>query len=166
MTKARRTSARVLTIALTAALAGWLAPMGSQQAAAASTITVTTTADSGTGSLRAAITQANTDCAPATTACDTIDFNIASTDSGCAAATTINGMPAYVCTMYPTAGMPSITGNYVTIDGYAGNPGCPTGDSQPCGAQPNSEPLGIAGGDNAVVTIGSSPTAGRLPSLD
>jgi titin len=79
---------------------------------------------------------------------------IPQTASGCASSTTINTVPVYVCTIQPSSFLPQITGNYITIDGYAGNPGCPSGDSQPCGAQANSKPaFGSGSGDNAVLTI-------------
>jgi hypothetical protein len=92
----------------------------------ATTFTVTNTTDSGPGSLRQAITDANT-----TAGADTINFNIpASTDPGCNAT---NG----VCRISPATGLPSIT-EAVTIDGYSQS-----------GASPNT----LATGNNARLKI-------------
>ncbi|HEU5378285.1 MAG TPA: hypothetical protein VFV38_22915 [Ktedonobacteraceae bacterium] len=101
---------------------------------AASTLTVTTTADLNSCtpqnfSLRCAITQANADGSG-----DTITFHIPSTDPGCASS---------VCTISVTDALdplPTLTANTTTINGY----------TQP-GAQPNSHAL--SAGDNAVLTM-------------
>ena len=76
---------------------------------AAATYQVSNTADSGTGSLRQAVADAN-----ATSADDTINFNIASTDSNCAA----NG----VCTITLTGGVIKVqaTGGALTIANQTG----------------------------------------------
>src|SRR5512143_3137958 len=75
------------------------APLG------ASTITVTNTNDTGAGSLRQAITDAN-----ANAGADTIAFNIPGADPNCDA--------GGVCTITPSAsGLPAIT-DALTIDGY------------------------------------------------
>jgi parallel beta-helix repeat protein len=67
--------------------------------------TVTTTADSGAGSLRQAILDANDNSGT-----DTIDFNIPTgSDPGCDAGT-------HLCTISPTSGLPTIA-EAVTIDG-------------------------------------------------
>src|SRR5215475_479426 len=66
--------------------------------------TVINTNDSGPGSLRDAISQANANPGP-----DTIDFNIPSSDPGCAA--------SGVCTITPLTPLDTIT-EAVTIDGY------------------------------------------------
>ena len=83
----------------------------SASAALANTYSVTTTADSGPGSLRQAILDAN-----ANAGADTVTFNIPGADSGC------NGTG--VCTIAPLTALPSIT-DAVTIDGYT-QPGAST----------------------------------------
>src|SRR5438132_474984 len=93
----------------------------------ASTFTVTNTNDSGAGSLRQAILDAN-----ANAGADTIAFNIPS--SG-------------VQTITPATPLPAIT-DPVTIDGYTQTP-CAS-NSAPC-SQPNT--LALANGDNAVLLI-------------
>jgi hypothetical protein len=97
------------------------------QAAPANTLTVTNTNDSGAGSLRQAILDAN-----ALTGADTITFNIPPRDPNCNAA---NG----VCTIRPQTDLPEIS-TTVTIDGF----------TQP-GAQANTNPLYQAA--NAVLKI-------------
>jgi IPT/TIG domain/S-layer homology domain len=91
--------------------------------AGAATFTVTTTADSGPGSLRQAILDAN-----ANAGLDTIAFNV--TGAGCA------GTPT-VCTIAPASNLPVIT-SPVFIDGYT---------------QPGSSPNTLALGDDAVLLI-------------
>ena len=93
--------------------------------AAAASFTVTKTADSGAGSLRQAILDANG--APGT---DTIVFAIPASDSNCDPTT-------HVCTITPVTALPAITGA-VVIDGY----------TQP-GALMNT----LAVGNNAVLLI-------------
>src|SRR5215207_10435016 len=93
----------------------------------ASTFTVTTTDDSGAGSLRQAIEDANS---PANSGADTIEFNIPDTDTGCNAT-------SGVCTISPSSALPLIT-DPVIIDGY----------SQP-GARANT----LSVGDDAVLKI-------------
>ena len=101
---------------------------------AASTLTVTTTADTAPPckasafSLRCAIAQANTDGSG-----DTIVFNIP------AAGNTCSGSPS-VCTIGLSKSLPVLTASHTTINGY----------TQP-GAHPNSNSL--SSGDNAVLTI-------------
>jgi hypothetical protein len=91
------------------------------------TYTVTNTNDSGAGSLRQAITDANGNAGP-----DAIHFNIPGSDTGCDG----NG----VCTIAPLSALPTFT-DAVTIDGY----------TQP-GAAVNS----AANGTNAVLKIALS----------
>src|SRR5215207_344041 len=93
----------------------------------ASTFTVTTTDDSGAGSLRQGIEDANS---PANSGADTIEFNIPATDTGCNAT-------SGVCTISPSSVLPLVT-NPVIIDGY----------SQP-GARANT----LSVGDDAVLKI-------------
>ncbi len=101
---------------------------------AASTLTVTTTADSlppcapSSLSLRCAIAQANADGSG-----DTIAFNIPSTSPGC------SGTPV-VCAIRPVAALPTVTASSTTINGF----------SQP-GSKPNANPL--RAGINAVIVI-------------
>ena len=92
--------------------------------ALAATFTVTTTADSGVGSLRQAVTDSN--ASPGIT--DTIAFNI--TGAGCA------GLPA-VCTIKPASALPTVA-DPVIIDGYT---------------QPGSSQNTLAVGDNAVLLV-------------
>ncbi len=114
---------------------------------AASTLVVTTTADTSTCtattfSLRCAMNQANADGSG-----DTITFNIPSTDHGCVRS---------VCTISPVNlvnALPQLTANNTTINGY----------TQP-GARPNTNPL--SSGNNAVLTIridGSMHPLQQLP---
>ena len=91
--------------------------------ATAATFTVTNTSDSGAGSLRQAILDAN-----ANPGLDTIAFNV--TGAGC------TGSPA-VCTITPVTALPTIT-SPVLLDGYT---------------QPGSNPNTLAVGDNAVLLI-------------
>lgn len=86
-----RLSKWVRVRALLTTFAFFILTLAAQQASAA-TITVTNTADSGAGSLRQAVTDAN-----ATPANDTINFNIPPTDPNCDA----NG----VCTITLTSGV-------------------------------------------------------------
>ncbi|MGC9398422.1 MAG: hypothetical protein ACP5HM_04730 [Anaerolineae bacterium] len=88
---------RLIGVILTWALCLALLPAQSVQAA---TYTVTNTNDSGDGSLRWAIEQANVNPGP-----DTIQFNI----TGCGG----------VCTIQPTSVLPTITDDETTIDGYS-----------------------------------------------
>ncbi len=97
---------------------------GLTSAAVAATLTVTTTADSGAGSLRQAITDSN--ASPGVP--DTIAFNV--TGAGCA------GLPV-VCTIKPASALPNIT-DPVIIDGYT---------------QPGTSQNTLAVGDNAVLGI-------------
>jgi hypothetical protein len=71
---------------------------------AAATFTVTNTNDSGAGSLRQAILDAN-----ANPGLDTIAFDIPSSDGGCA--------PSGVCTIVPATQLPTVS-DPVIIDGY------------------------------------------------
>jgi hypothetical protein len=93
--------------------------------AGAATFPVTTTADSGAGSLREAISSANS-----AAGADTISFNIPSSDPNCDAT-------SHVCTITPATALPPITGS-LTIDGY----------TQP-GASANTQ----ATGTNAILLI-------------
>src|SRR5258708_1773835 len=95
--------------------------------ALAGTFTVTNTSDSGPGSLRQAILDAN-----ANAGADTIVFGIPGTDPNC---NTTTG----VCTIAPLTPLPAIT-DPVTIDGYTQT-----------GATPNINAFGSA--DNAVLKI-------------
>jgi hypothetical protein len=95
---------------LVAALMSAAMLLVAKPAHAQSTFTVTNTNDSGAGSLRQAILDAN-----ATTAADTIGFNIPTT--------TANG----VATISPTTALPTIT-SPVTIDGYSQPGAVPNGD--------------------------------------
>ena len=90
----------------------------------AATITVTTTADSGAGSLRQAILDSN--ASPGVV--DTIAFNV--TGAGCA------GAPV-VCTIKPASALPNVA-DPVIIDGYT---------------QPGSSPNTLAVGDDAVLLV-------------
>ena len=92
--------------------------------AVAATITVTTTADSGAGSLRQAILDSNASAG----VLDTIAFNV--TGAGCA------GIPA-VCTIKPTTALPIII-DPVIINGYT---------------QPGSSPNTLATGEDAVLLV-------------
>ena len=92
--------------------------------AVANTYTVTTTADSGAGSLRQAILDSNASVGVT----DTIAFNI--TGAGCV------GSPA-VCTIRPTSPLPNLT-DPVVIDGYT---------------QPGSSQNTLSTGDNAVLLV-------------
>jgi titin len=97
---------------------------------------VTTTADSGAGSLRDAITQINADTShklytsPTNPLVDEIDFNIPTTDLGYDPNTG-------AFTIKPQSGLPTIT-NAVILDGYT---------------QPGASPNTLAQGDNAVLEI-------------
>jgi len=102
---------------------------GITAAGSAATFTVTNTNDSGAGSLRDAITQANT-----AAGADTIAFNV--TGAGCSG--------SGVCTIAPASALPFLTGP-VTIDGY----------SQP-GASPNTNAEGAL---NTVLKIVISASA-------
>ena len=112
----------------------------SPAAHAASTLTVTTTADlssctAGMLSLRCAINQANNDGSG-----DTIVFKIPATDPGCTARAS-NGSP--ICTISVTSsilGLPALTATNTVINGY----------TQP-GAHANTNPL--SSGDNAILTL-------------
>jgi hypothetical protein len=107
----------------------------------ASTFTVTNTNDSGVGTLRQAITDANS-----TPGVDTISFNIPATDPRCNAST-------HVCTISPESSLPPVNDS-VIVDGYT---------------QPGASPNTLAMGDNAVVLIQLSGTAlgtARLDGLD
>jgi hypothetical protein len=88
------------------------------------TFTVTTTADSGAGSLRQAITDSNASAGVT----DTIAFSI--TGAGC------GGVPV-VCTIQPATALPNIV-DPVVIDGYT---------------QPGSSPNTLAVGDDAVLLV-------------
>ncbi len=87
---------RLLSVILMFTLCLALLPVQSVRAA---TYTVTTTADSGVGSLRWAIEQVNANPGP-----DTIQFNIA----GCGG----------VCILQPASPLPILTDDVTTIDGY------------------------------------------------
>src|SRR5581483_4700177 len=122
----------IIPLLLLAMMAGTI-PFQLPTAHAASTLTVTTTADLSTCtttlSLRCAINQANKDGSG-----DTIAFNIPHTDPGCAGS---------VCTISITDALnplPMLTANTTTINGY----------TQP-GARPNTNPL--SSGDNAILTM-------------
>ena len=97
------------------------APLG------ATTYTVTNTNDSGAGSLRQAITDANGNAGA-----DAIHFNIPGSDPGCDA--------GGVCTIAPLSALPTITDG-VTIDGYT---------------QPGAAVNTAATGTNAVLKIALS----------
>jgi hypothetical protein len=98
------------TSAIVGLLALAFAFVASVASAVPLTFTVTNTADSGAGSLRQAILDANENTGP-----DTIQFNIPSDDSGCNALT-------HMCTIKPTDGSPSTWPHVtspVTINGYS-----------------------------------------------
>ncbi|MEW6730390.1 MAG: CARDB domain-containing protein [Acidobacteriota bacterium] len=101
---------RANSSAKTASQAGTITPLA--------TVTVTTTADSGTGSLRAAINAAND------TAATTIQFNIPTTDSG------FNGR---VFIIRPVAPLPTITKDVTIIDGATQTTA--TGDTNTAGPE-------------------------------
>jgi Bacterial Ig-like domain/Bacterial Ig domain len=120
--------ARAKALALAGLLAAVLAGLAISPAQAiATTFTVTNTNDSGAGSLRQAITDANDNANPAEV--DTITFDIPADDPMC--------NDSGVCTISPTSNLPEIT-QAVIIDGY----------SQP-GASPNT----LETGSNAVLKI-------------
>ena len=73
--------------------------------ASGTTFTVTNTSDSGAGSLRQAITDAN-----ANAGADTVDFNIPGSDANCDA--------GGVCTITPTSSSLPLITDALTIDGY------------------------------------------------
>ena len=132
----------VRTARLRACAAGWCLLAGiaiSQGASAGTTFTVTSTADSGAGSLRDAIVQANTTVQSAPY---TINFNInTATDPGCI------GSPK-VCTIAPATDLPSIQ-RQTTIDGF----------TQP-GASPSTAAFGDPTNASIVLVLdggGSSP---------
>jgi uncharacterized repeat protein (TIGR01451 family) len=112
----------VLLWGLTSSLMLWGAL---EPTAWAATFTVTNTNDSGAGSLRQAILDAN-----ANAGTDTIEFDIPTSDPGCDATTG-------VCTVSPTSGLPTIT-DPVVIDGYT---------------QPGASPNTLADGSNAALKI-------------
>jgi hypothetical protein len=82
-----------------------LAPLPGGDTAQAATYRVTNTNDSGPGSLRQAIIDANNNTDP-----DTIEFNIPS-GLGC-------NFLTGVCTIQPTSPLPPLTDDGTTIDGY------------------------------------------------
>lgn len=117
-------------------------------------LTVNTTADNlppctiASYSLRCAIAQSNSDNNG-----KPIWFNIPSSDSGCKL-TTIQGQNVYVCTIMPTADLPSLTASNTSINGYTQS-----------GAIQNTLPMGS--GDNAIITIridGSNGVGGLVLS--
>ena len=99
--------------------------LAGRAAHAETTFTVTNTDDSGEGSLRQAITNAN-----ANPGADTITFNIPASDTGCDSA-------SGVCTISPATNLPTIT-DTVTIDGYT---------------QPGSHPNTLASGNDAMLKV-------------
>jgi len=111
LTQKKVAGSRTLVLGvLLAALMAAAMLLAAKPAHAQSTFTVSNTNDSGAGSLRQAILDAN-----ATTAADTIAFNIPTT--------TMNG----VATISPTTALPTIT-SPVTIDGYSQPGAVPNGD--------------------------------------
>jgi hypothetical protein len=126
-------SAMLLAVSFTSqSLGGNIAAAGeSLSAAPAAPLTVTNTNDSGPGSLRQAITDANV--MPDS---DTISFNIPSNSPGC-------NPTSHVCTITLGSGLPLIT-TPMTIDGY----------TQP-GAHPNTN---ATGGLNTALKIQISGT--------
>src|SRR6266849_2964339 len=125
----------LLAVALSIAL-GLVVLESRSVAAVNSPLMVTNTDDSGSGSLRQAIQDAN-----ATAGTDTIEFNIPATDPNCNAIT-------HVCTITPASELPLITDS-VTIDGYT---------------QPGASPNALVVGDNAVLLIEiSGATIGGNP---
>ncbi|MDQ2744483.1 MAG: hypothetical protein M3Z66_19625, partial [Chloroflexota bacterium] len=96
----------------------------------AATYTVTTTADSGPGSLRQAITDVNT-AGQYSSSANTIDFSIGG--ATCSS-------PAPVYTIQPASALPAIQANLTLIDGYS-----------QCGAEANSNAL--SAGSNAQIKI-------------
>jgi titin len=102
----------ILILALAALLPG--------QTARADTYEVTNTNDSGQGSLRWAIIEANNH-----PGADTIEFAIpASTDSGCDAG-------SGVCTIQPATALPLLSDDITTIDGYSQDGASPATDTTP-----------------------------------
>jgi hypothetical protein len=105
---------------------------------------VTTTADSGPGSLRDAITQINADtnhtlyASPSNPTVDEIDFAVTAASDAAGGGTGFSTLTG-VATITPQSGLPGIT-NAVFIDGY----------SQP-GSSGNTNPFGQ--GDNAVLKV-------------
>ena len=108
------------------AIHGALALLLAAPPVVAATFTVTNTSDSGAGSLRQAILDAN-----ANAGADTIAFNIPGSDPGC----DVGG----VCTISPLSALPGVS-EAVTIDGYTQG-----------GSSPNTNPVGQ--GLNTVLTI-------------
>jgi hypothetical protein len=121
---------------LRAALAT-LAVLSAAASLSASTYTVTNTNDTGAGSLRQAITDAN-----ANPGADTIAFNIPGSDPNCDA--------GGVCTITPASGLPSIS-DALTIDGYT---------------QPGAAVNTAASGTNAVLKIELSGASFASSGLD
>ena len=128
----------IVCLLLTFGLASLSIPSPAQ-ARPATTYTVTNTADSGAGSLRWAINQANANAGP-----DTIAFNIA----GCGG----------VCTISPASALPILTDDGTTIDGYTQPGSSPPGSATPAvilieidGTNvPNNSGLNIASANNVV----------------
>src|SRR6516165_5872611 len=105
---------------------------------------VTTTADSGPGSLRDAITQINADtnhtlyASPSNSSVDEIDFNVTAASDVAGGGSGYNSTTG-VATITPQTSLPSIT-NAVLIDGYT-----------QAGGSGNTNPFGQA--DNAVLKV-------------
>jgi len=92
----------------------------------ASTYTVSNTNDSGAGSLRQAILDANNHTGP-----DTISFNI----SGCSG----------VCTISLSSALPALTGGQTTINGYSQPGSAPATSSSPATLLVEIDGTGVAG---------------------
>jgi len=116
-----------------------LALLPARHTARATTYTVINTNDSGSGSLRQAIIDANNNPGP-----DTINFNI----SGCGG----------VCTIQPTSTLPTLSGGSTTIDGYTQPGAAEATDGTPAtllieidGANAgNSDGFSITSADNVI----------------
>jgi hypothetical protein len=130
--------ARAKTLALAFLLVAVVGALAISPAlAVATTFTVTNTNDSGDGSLRQAIIDANDNANP--TERDTIDFDIPASDPNCNA--------SGVCTITPASALPTIS-EPVTIDGYT---------------QPGASPNTLATGTDAALKIELS---GRLRTIN
>ncbi len=112
-----------------------------RQAARASTYTVTNTQDSGPGSLRWAIDQAN-----ANPGADIINFDIpAATDAGCDPGTG-------VCTIQPATALPTLTDDMTTVDGYTQTGAAPATAASPAMIRIEIDGSSIAADNGIAIT--------------
>ena len=106
----KRSVGLIITLSLVLALAPW-------HEVRADTFTVTKADNSGSGSLRWAIEQANAHPGP-----DTIEFTIQPSDCP---------LPTKVCTIRPLSALPPLSGGGTTIDGYSQGDGAPATADEP-----------------------------------